>query len=157
LSRKELKGVFPLMPLVLNSQQELDLQGLKENIKAYEEVGFHGYVAFGCMGEFYAPTFDEFKTIVDTAVAATNKIACVFGTTFHNTRECIARTHYAENAGADGVMIGLPYLIPCTNEVAYEHYRLVNDAVDEIQIMAYNNPYSFRFNIGTELWEVDGA
>jgi len=153
LARKELKGVFPLMPLVLDNQQELDLEGLKENIQAYEEAGFQGYVAFGCMGEFYAPTFDEFKEIVDTAVASTTKIACVFGTTFHNTRECIIRSQYAEDAGADGVMIALPYLIPCTSEAAYEHYRLVNDAVDEIQIMVYNNPYSFRFNIGPELWD----
>lgn len=153
LGRKELKGVFPLMPLVLNSQQELDLQGLEANIKAYEEAGFQGYVAFGCMGEFYAPTFDEFKKIVDTAVNSTTRIACVFGTTFHNTKECIIRTKYAEDAGADGVMIGLPYLIPCTDEAAYEHYRLVNDSVNEIQIMAYNNPYSFRFNIGPELWD----
>ena len=153
MNRKELKGVFPLMPLVLDNQQELDLDGLKDNIKAYENAGFQGYVAFGCMGEFYATSFDEFKKIVDTAVASTDKIACVFGTTFHNTRECIIRTQYAEDAGADGVMIGLPYLIPCTNETAYEHYRLINDAVDEIQIMAYNNPYSFRFNIGPELWD----
>jgi len=141
------------MPFVLNREQELDLEGLTENIKSYEESGFQGYVAFGCMGEFYAPTFDEFKKVVDTAVASTSKIACVFGTTFHNSRECIARTQYAEDAGADGVMVGLPYLIPCNNEAAYEHYRMVNDAVDEIQIMAYNNPFSFRFNIGPELWD----
>ena len=153
MGRKELKGVFPLMPLVLNAQQELDLDGLRQDIQAYEAAGFQGYVAFGCMGEFYAPTFDEFKKIVDTAVASSDKLACVFGTTFHNTRECITRSQYAEDAGADGVMVGLPYLIPCTNDAAYEHYRLVNDAVDEIQIMAYNNPYSFRFNIGPELWD----
>ena len=105
------------------------------------------------MGEFYASNFEEFKKVVDVAVGASRKIMCVFGTTFHNTRECIERTKYAQDAGADGVMIGLPYLIPCTPEAAYEHYRLVNDIADDVQIMLYNNPGSFRFNIDVSLWD----
>jgi dihydrodipicolinate synthase/N-acetylneuraminate lyase len=153
MPRKPLKGVFPLMPFVVKSNQELDLDGLKSNIRAYEDAGFNGYIAFGCMGEFYAPSDEEFKKVVDTAVDTTKKIACVFGTTFHNTAECIRRTKYVENAGGDGVMIGPPYLIPCTSEAAYEHYRQVNDAVDDVQIMAYNNPGSFRFNMTPEFWD----
>jgi dihydrodipicolinate synthase/N-acetylneuraminate lyase len=150
---KELKGVFPLMPLVLRENQDLDLEGLKNNIHAYEEAGVQGYVSFGCMGEFYGVSFEEFKQVVDVARNETKKIACVFGATFHNTRECIARLKYAEDAGADGVMIGLPYLIPCNEEEAYAHFRAVNEAADEIQIMLYNNPFSFRFNISPELWD----
>jgi 4-hydroxy-tetrahydrodipicolinate synthase len=153
MARKPLEGVFPLMPFVLRQSGELDLEGLKSNIAGYEDAGFDGFVAFGCMGECFAPTFDEWKTVVDTAVAATSKIACVFGTTYHNTNECIRRTKYAEDAGADGVMIGVPYLIPTSFDAALEHYRKVNDAVDEIQIMAYNNPFSFRFNMTPEFWD----
>jgi 4-hydroxy-tetrahydrodipicolinate synthase len=141
------------MPLVVKKNQELDMEGLKSNIAAYEEAGFHGYMAFGCMGEFYATTLDEFKRIVDTAVDATRKIACVFGATYHNTAECVTRAKYAEDAGADGVMVGLPYLIPCTADAAFEHFRRINDAVDDVQIMVYNNPFSFRFNITAELWD----
>jgi 4-hydroxy-tetrahydrodipicolinate synthase len=141
------------MPFVLTQNFELDLEGLKSNIKGYERAGFDGFVAFGCMGEFYAPTYDEWTKVVDTAVADVDKLACVFGTTFHNTDECIRRTKYAEDAGADGVMIGAPYLIPVTFEVALDHFRRVNDSVDEIQIMAYNNPSSFRFNMTSEFWD----
>jgi 4-hydroxy-tetrahydrodipicolinate synthase len=153
MARRNLKGVFPLMPFVLKKNREVDLEGLKANVRAYEEAGFDGFVAFGCMGEFYASRLDEFKKVVDTAVGASNKITCVFGTTFHNTRECIERTKYAQDAGADGVMVGLPYLIPCTPEAAFEHFRLVDDVARDVQIMVYNNPYSFRFNIGVELWD----
>ena len=159
MPRKLLKGVFPLMPFVVNANQELDLDGLKSNIRNYEEAGFDGYVAFGCMGEFYAPSDEEFKKVVDTAVDATKKIACVFGTTFHNTAECINRTKYVEDAGGDGVMVGPPYLVPCTPEAALEHYRQVNDATD-VQVMVYNNPGSFHFNMTPEFWdklmELDG-
>ncbi len=141
------------MPFVLTQNYELDLKGLKSNIEGYERSGFDGFVAFGCMGEFYAPSYDEWTKVVDTAIAAVDKLACVFGTTFHNTEECIRRTKYAEDAGADGVMIGAPYLIPVTFEAALDHFRRVNASVDEIQIMTYNNPSSFRFNMTSEFWD----
>jgi 4-hydroxy-tetrahydrodipicolinate synthase len=153
MSRKPLKGIFPLMPFVLKGNQELDLEGLRSNVQAYEESGFDGFVAFGCMGEFFAANFDEYSKVVDTAVDAAKKLTCVFGATYHNTRECVQRVKYAEDAGADGVMVGLPYLIPVSEEAAYEHYRLVNEAADDIQIMAYNNPHSFRFNMDAGFWD----
>jgi dihydrodipicolinate synthase/N-acetylneuraminate lyase len=153
MAHKTLKGIFPLMPFVLNKNRELDPEGLQQNIAGYENAGFDGYVAFGCMGEFYAPSFDEWSQVVDVAVDATQKLECVFGTTFQNTDESIRRTKYAEDAGADGVMIGPPYLIPVTFDVALEHYRRVSESVDEIQIMAYNNPSSFRFNMTPEFWD----
>ena len=151
--RKPLKGLFPLMPLALKRNQELDLQGLRDNIRAYEEAGFDGYIAFGCMGEFYATSEKEFNEIVDVAVDATEKIACVFGTMWQNTRECLRRTKYAEDAGADGAMVSAPYLIPCLEEDVYEHFRLVDRQVERIQIMAYNNPFSFRFNMTPKFWD----
>jgi dihydrodipicolinate synthase/N-acetylneuraminate lyase len=153
LPLKELKGTFPLMPLVLKKNQELDLEGLRGNIRAYEELGVQGYVSFGCMGEFYAVNFDEFKQVVDAARDETKKIACVFGTTSSNTAECVARTRYAKDAGADGVMVGLPYLIPCNEESAYSHFQAVNEAAETVQIMLYNNPFSFRFNISADFWD----
>ncbi len=105
------------------------------------------------MGEFYALNFEEFKQVVNVARNETKKIACVFGTTFHNTAECVTRTKYAQDVGADGVMVGLPYLIPCNEGAAFSHFRAVNDAADNTQIMLYNNPFSFRFNISAEFWD----
>ena len=153
MSLKEHKGGLSLDAAGPEAKSGFDLEGLKSNIRAYEEAGVQGYVSFGCMGEFYGLSFEEFKRVVDVARNETKKIACVFGATFHNTRECLARVKYAEDAGADGVMIGLPYLIPCNEEEAYAHFRAVNEAANEIQIMLYNNPFSFRFNITAEFWD----
>jgi 4-hydroxy-tetrahydrodipicolinate synthase len=154
MKRKALKGLFPLMPFVIRkNDQELDLEGLRRNVEAFEEAGFDGFIAFGCMGEFYASNLDEFKKVVDTAVDASKHLACVFGTAFHNTRESIVRTRYAQDAGADGVMTGVPYLIPVDADEAFEHYQAVNNVADEVQIMVYNNPGSFHFNINVPLWD----
>ncbi len=35
----------------------------------------------------------------------------------------------------------------------YTHYREINDAVGRIQIMAYNNPASFRANMTRSTWD----
>ena len=55
--------------------------GAKTTAESHEEVHFEGYVAFGCMGEFYAASYEEWKKVV----ASTNKIACVFGAASQNT------------------------------------------------------------------------
>jgi dihydrodipicolinate synthase/N-acetylneuraminate lyase len=60
------------MPFVLDKNRELDLKGLVSNISAYGR-GFDGYMAFGCMGEFHATSFGEYKKVVDTAVDATKR------------------------------------------------------------------------------------
>ncbi|MGQ9492605.1 MAG: dihydrodipicolinate synthase family protein [Anaerolineae bacterium] len=154
-TRKPLEGVFPLLPFAIKENQEPDLDGLAHNIDFLAKSGVHGFIIFGCMGEFYAPSEAEFNQVVDATVqAAAGRLAVVVGTTFQNTKECIRRTKYAERAGADGVMIAPPYVINPTEEVVFEHYRAVNEAVDEIQIMAYNYPPLPRgFNMTPEFWD----
>lgn len=154
-TRKPLEGVFPLLPFAIKENQEPDLDGLAHNVDFLAKSGVHGFIIFGCMGEFYAPSETEFNLVVDAAVqAAAGRLAVVVGTTFQNTKECIRRTKYAERAGADGVMIAPPYVINPTAEVVFEHYRAVNEAVDEIQIMAYNYPPLPRgFNMTPAFWD----
>jgi dihydrodipicolinate synthase/N-acetylneuraminate lyase len=150
---KPLRGVFPLMPFVLDEEQNLDVEGLKENIRIYEQAGVQGFVAFGCMGECYASSYEEFQRVVDTAMESRRSIAAVFGVTYHNTRECVRRAQYAERQGADGIMVGPPYLIPCTDEAVVTHFREINDSLERIQVMAYNNPFSFRVHMTRSTWD----
>ena len=82
MARRPLRGIFPLMPFVLRKNGDLDLDGLRSNVRAYEEAGFDGFVAFGCMGEFYQSSLEEFKAVVDAAVGEARKITCVFGLSF---------------------------------------------------------------------------
>jgi len=153
--RKPLEGVFPLVPFAIKEDESLDLDGLAQNVDFLAKSGVHGLIAFGCMGEFYAPSEEEFNQCVDVAVdAAAGRIAVVIGATFQNTKECIRRTKYAERAGADGVMIAPTYTINPTEAAVLEHYRAVNGAVDEIQIMAYNYPPLARgFNMSPDFWD----
>ncbi len=154
-ARKPLQGVFPLLPFAVKENEEPDLDGLAHNIDFLAKSGVHGFIIFGCMGEFYAPSEAEFNQVVDAAVeAAAGRLAVVAGTTFQNAKECIRRTKHAERAGADGVMIAPPYVINPTEEVVFEYYRAINESVDEIQIMAYNYPPLPRdFNMTPQFWD----
>jgi len=154
-ARKPLQGVFPLVPFAIKENQEIDLEGLAHNVDFLARSGVHGFIAFGCMGEFYAPSEQEFNQVVDVAVqAAAGRLAVVIGTTFQNLKECLRRTIYAEKAGADGVMIAPPYVINPTADDVLEYYTAINAAVDEIQIMCYNYPPLPRgFNMTPVFWD----
>jgi 4-hydroxy-tetrahydrodipicolinate synthase len=153
--RKPLQGVFPLVPFAIKKDDSADYDALADNVDFLAKSGVHGTVMFGCMGEFYAPTDEEYEKCVKVAVeAASGRIAVVVGTTFQNTREVIRRTLLCEKFGADGVMIAAPYVINPTREVVLEHYRAINSAVTEIQIMMYNYPPLARgFNMTVDIWD----
>lgn len=152
-ARKPLEGVFPLMPLCLTEEQEVDYDALAWNVDWLEERGFHGFISFGSMGQLYAPSEAEFDRVCDVCVDAADDIAVVISSTSPNTQEAIRRASYAEQAGADGSMLALPYALPLTEDLAVEFYRDVNDALDgELALMVYNYPPLTGLNITPDMW-----
>lgn len=84
--RKSLAGVFPLIPFAVREDQSADFDALAGNIVRFAKSGIHFWVMFGCTGEFYVPTEEEYKKCVEVAVqAAAGRIAIVVGTTWQNT------------------------------------------------------------------------
>ena len=155
-NRKPLVGVFPLTPFAIKEDQSADYDGLAHNIDFLAKSGVHGTVMFGCMGEFYAPSFEEYKKCVDVALeAAAGRIAIVVGSTYQNTAECVRRVRYCDQAGADGVMIAAPYVINPNADVVMEHFTAINNAIEGgLQIMMYNYPPLARgFNMSPDFWE----
>jgi dihydrodipicolinate synthase/N-acetylneuraminate lyase len=155
--RKALEGVFPLMPLCLKENQEIDYDAFRFNADLLAQRGMNGFIVFGAMGQFNAPSEDEFNRVCDVCVKAAkeNDLACVIGaTSIGNTKEAIRRATYAEAAGADGSMICLPYAFPITAEWAMEFFQMVNDSLKgEIAIMLYDSPGYTGLAITPELWE----
>jgi len=153
-TRKPLEGVFPLMPLCLQEGQEIDYDSLEWNVNWLEEQGFHGFISFGSMGQLYAPSEAEFNKVCDTCVDAADDIATVISATSPNTQEAIRRATYAEQAGADGSMLALPYALPLTEDLAVDFFRDVNAAVDgDLALMVYNYPPLTGLNITPDMWQ----
>lgn len=154
--RKPLEGVFPLTPFSIKENLEVDCDAIRGNIELLIENRFPGFIAFGTMGSHQAPSEGEFNKVTDVSIEAANgKIACVIGTTATNTKEVIRRVKYAEDAGADGTMILLPYLTPLSKEMVAKHWQMINDAIKgDLAIMIYNDPPTTRgFNHTAKFWE----
>lgn len=152
--RKPIKGIFPLIPFCLKENQEVDYEGIRSNIEWLEEQGIPGFIQFGCMGQMNAPSEEEFNKVCDVSVDASKKIACMVSSTATSTKEVIRRAKYAEDAGADGSMLALPYAFPVTDKWAVEFYKEVDEALKgELAIMVYNYPPLTGFNITPSLWK----
>ena len=151
-----MEGGFPLMPLCLKENQEIDYEGIRSNIEGLEEKGVPGFIMFGCMGQMNAPSEEEFNKVCDVAVEASKnkKIACVVSSTSTSTKESIRRAKYAEEAGADGSMLALPYAFPVVEKWAVEFYQMVAEALTgEMSIMLYNFPPLNGFDVTPALWK----
>ena len=68
--RKALQGVFPLMPLPIKTNDEIDYDAIEWNIDWLEQRGVPGFIKFGCMGAFNAVNEAEFDKVCDVCVRA---------------------------------------------------------------------------------------
>jgi 4-hydroxy-tetrahydrodipicolinate synthase len=152
---KAIEGVFTQIPLVVKENQEIDYEGIKENVEFLADKGIHGFIALDILGQFYAVSEAEFNKVVNACVDATKgSQVSVINCTWHNTQEVMRRTKYAEDTGADYVMIALPYADPLWTDGLVEHYKMIHDATDKIQIMVQNCPQLSRgVNIPPNYWK----
>ena len=69
-------------------------------------AGVHAIAPLGSTGESAYLSFDEWKTVVDTTVAAVDgRVPVVVGSSDLTTAGAVARAEYAEQAGATAVMV----------------------------------------------------
>ena len=102
--------------------------------------GTKGLVPAGTTGESPTLDHDEHKKVIEIAIKESNgKIPVIAGTGSNSTSEAIELSKYAENAGANALLIVTPYYNKPTQEGLYQHYKTINDNVG-IPIIIYNIP-----------------
>jgi 4-hydroxy-tetrahydrodipicolinate synthase len=102
--------------------------------------GTHGLVPVGTTGE--SPTLDheEHKRVIELTVATAKKrVPVIAGTGSNSTDEAVELSQYAQEVGADAVLIVTPYYNKPSQEGLYQHFKAINDAID-IPIIIYNIP-----------------
>jgi len=102
--------------------------------------GTHGLVPGGTTGESPTLTHEEHRKIIILSVKeCKDKIPVIAGTGSNSTSEAVELSKFAENTGADGLLIVTPYYNKPTQEGLYQHYKKINDNVG-IPIIIYNIP-----------------
>jgi len=90
------------------------------------------------------------KEIIDIGVeAAAGKVPLFAGTGHNSTRIAVELSKYAENAGADVVVVFLPHYPKPTQEGFYEHYKAIGEAVN-IPVFVYNSWEGYGVEIAPE-------
>jgi 4-hydroxy-tetrahydrodipicolinate synthase len=152
-TRNPIEGIMALSPLCLTDDQEIDYDGIRSNIEYLESQGIHGFIQLSSMGQVSAPSEAEFEQLTDVCVDAADDITCVVGGSGTSQREVIDRVTYAEEAGADGTMVELPYMLPLEPDWVGPFFRDVDDALaGEIAVLVYNFPPVTDCNITPEMW-----
>tara|TARA_B100001093_G_scaffold86752_1_gene78554 strand:+ start:2608 stop:3477 length:870 start_codon:yes stop_codon:yes gene_type:complete len=119
---------------------KLDDENYTNLIQHHIENGTNGIVPGGTTGESPTLTHNEHKKIIDLAVKeCKGKIPVIAGTGSNSTVEAVELSKYAENSGADGLLVVTPYYNKPTQEGLYQHYKKINDNVG-IPIIIYNIP-----------------
>jgi 4-hydroxy-tetrahydrodipicolinate synthase len=102
--------------------------------------GTHGLVPVGTTGESPTLSHDEHKRVVQVCIeVAGGRVPVIAGAGSNNTTEAIELARFAENAGADGLLVVTPYYNKPSQEGLYQHFKAINDAVG-IPIIIYNIP-----------------
>jgi 4-hydroxy-tetrahydrodipicolinate synthase len=102
--------------------------------------GTHGLVPVGTTGESATLSHEEHHRVVEICVAeAKGRVPVIAGAGSNNTAEAVRLAVHAEKAGADGLLVVVPYYNKPSQEGMYQHFKAVNDAVG-IPILIYNIP-----------------
>ena len=152
--RKNLKGPVHLVMTPITKEEEIDFACLKELITTQVKQ-FKGndcvFLAGGSTSEFYGWTDEMYKKYVNVVVEAVDgAFPLIFGTSRPGTGYSIKMSKYAEDAGADGIMIVNTYYHPATDECVYEHYKAIADSV-RCGVVVYNNPMTTKLYIYPDL------
>jgi 4-hydroxy-tetrahydrodipicolinate synthase len=118
----------------------LDEEAFRSFVEWQIEEGTHGLVPVGTTGESPTLSHEEHRRVVKICIeVADGRVPVIAGAGSNNTKEAIDLAKFAEEAGAEGLLVVTPYYNKPNQEGLYQHYKAINDAVG-IPIFIYNIP-----------------
>jgi 4-hydroxy-tetrahydrodipicolinate synthase len=123
-----------------DAQRSIDWDAYEKLVSAQIDGGITGIVPCGTTGESPALDHEEqLELIKRTVKLAKGKCIVLAGTGSNSTRATIALSQAAERAGADAVMVVVPYYNKPTQDGLREHYIAVAASV-KCPLVVYNIP-----------------
>lgn len=149
-------GVAIVTPYTENG---IDYEKLGELIDWQIQNSTDAIIICGTTGESSTMTDAERRKTIEFAVKRVNKrIPVIAGTGSNNTAYSIELSKYAEEVGADGLLIVTPYYNKCTQKGAVAHYKAIADAI-KLPIILYNVPgrtgFGFKATTVLELSKIE--
>jgi len=126
---------------------ELDESGLAGLIEWQIASGSHGVSVTGTTGEPSALSRQERERVIQVAVeTVAGRVPFVAGTGSNNLDETLHLSRFAQERGADAVLVVVPYYIRPSQEGLYRYFKQVAAAV-EVPVILYNIPGRAAVNL----------
>lgn len=138
----EFHGTFTaLVTPLANEGRQVDLPALKSLVNNQIEAGVSGLVPCGTTGETPTLSADEqLEVIRCVKQTAAGRVPVIAGSGSNDTLKSIATSQAAVEAGADGVMIVMPYYNKPSQRGMCEHVAAIAASVPNTPVMIYNIP-----------------
>lgn len=134
------KGVisYPITPF--DQDEKVDISLFKKLVERLVISGSHGIAPLGSTGVLPYLTDEEKEAITEATIhQVARRVPILVGVSNLTTEKTIHHAKFAENAGADAVMIIPMSYWKLTDDEIVAHYDAVASKIS-IPIMAYNNP-----------------
>ncbi|NMA86418.1 MAG: 4-hydroxy-tetrahydrodipicolinate synthase [Tissierellia bacterium] len=129
------------------NEEGIDFIKLEELLEWHIGENTDAIIVCGTTGEASTMTTEEQKEAIRFTVEKVNKrIPVIAGTGSNNTAYSIELSKYAEEVGANGLLIVTPYYNKTTQEGLISHYETIASQVN-IPIIIYNVPGRTGLNI----------
>ena len=146
----EIGRLLTAMVTPFNNRGEVDYEQAKRLAQALIESGSDGVIVAGTTGESPTLSKDEQKRLFsEIKDALKGKGSVIAGTGSNNTAEAVEYTEDAQEAGADGCLLVVPYYNKPTQEGLYQHFKSIADSTD-LPCILYNVPSRTITNLSAE-------
>lgn len=147
-SASDLSGVMGMMPAFathdgadIDATSTIDLDNLRDGVNRMIGDGIDVIATAGSFGEFHTLLWDEWETLARATAEVVNKRVPLFvGCTALNSREVVKRMRVANEVGAYGVLVGVPFYFPSTVDNAVRFFHDIAERFPNLGIMIYHNP-----------------
>ncbi|SFR51729.1 4-hydroxy-tetrahydrodipicolinate synthase [Robiginitalea myxolifaciens] len=149
----EWKGVMPAVTTKFKTDDSLDNQMFKTNIRAQVAAGVEGIVLGGSLGEASTLREEEKAQLIkDTREVVGPDFPIVMTIAEQATREAVRMAEMAEEGGADGLMVLPPMRYKSTDRETLVYLQEIAKATD-LQVMIYNNPVDYKIEVTVPMFE----
>ena len=140
-SYRECHGITPACMTIWKEDQTYDKKGMEHYLTWLLDNGAQSLSICGSTGENIAMNMEEQKEIIAHVLSfIDHQVPVYVGTGRYATLHTIEMSRYAQEHGADGVMVILPYYLTPYKAAVLDAFRDLRKAID-CNIMIYNNPW----------------
>ncbi|MEW9806712.1 4-hydroxy-tetrahydrodipicolinate synthase [Mesorhizobium marinum] len=135
-----LRGSLTALVTPFDKDGRIDEKAFRAFVDWQIAEGTAGLVPVGTTGESPTLSHDEHRHVVKTCIAAAKgRVPVVAGAGSNNTDEAVGLVRFAEEAGADAVLVVTPYYNKPTQRGLYAHFAAVAKATT-LPVIIYNIP-----------------